>query len=686
MTELDFLGHTLSENGIEPNFCKIEAIIEMPNPSNVKELQRFLGMINYLGKFIPNLSDETAPLRKLLEKNVQWTFDKPQIDAVEKLKHLVTSSPVLKYFDPNKPSKVSSDASKVGLGAVLEQQHPTGWHPIAFASRSLNPSEQNYCPLERETLSIVFACERFRDYVYGQHFEVCNDHQPLKPIFNNPIGKAPARIQRFMLRLQRYDFKLHYVKGKKMFVTDTLSRAALEDDDSEIPEDELNVYVNSVIKYMPISETRLREFRRETSADTSLRALAKQIKNGWPDHRDDVDHSIRPYFNFSHDLSLNNGMILKCNRIVVPASMQKDMVKVLHTGHPGISKIKSRARSSVYWPGIDSQLEDLVNACSLCQEERHKQPKEPLLPHDIPSRPWEKVGTDLFHLFNKSYVLVVDYNSKYFDLSQLPDAESRTVTEHTKAIFSRYGIPKEIISDNSPEFRGSAYKKFCKSWDIYHNPSSPEYPQSNGLVERTIQTVKRTIRKTVKSGEDVQLALLALKTTPLVGLKSPASMFFNRSPRTLLPSITDKCPSPSKPSKRSNPPTVASGNSQSSGKELPELRPGDKVRLRDGKTWSRKGRVVRKADQPRSYLVKSNGNILRRNRRHLLKTTERFDSDSDSSSSLISASKTQTRISDDLPPTASDDITSEDEVIGDKPYTTRSGRESNKPDRLTYSK
>ena len=190
----------------------------------------------------------------------------------------------------------------------------------------------------------------------------------------------------------------------------------------------------------------------------------------------------------------------------------------------------------------------------------------------------------------------------------------------------------------------------------------------------------------MKSGEDVQLALLALKATPLVGLKSPASMFFNRSPRTLLPSITDECPSPSKPSKRSNPPTVASGNSPSSGKELPELRPGDKVRLRDGKTWSRKGHVVRKADQPRSYLVKSNGNILRRNRRHLLKTSERFDSDSDSSSSLISTSKAPSRVSDDLPPTASDDITSEDKVIGDKPYITRSGRESNKPDRLTYSK
>ena len=132
-----------------------------------------------------------------------------------------------------------------------------------------------------------------------------------------------------------------------MFVTNTLSRAALEDDDLETPGDELNVYVNSVIKYMPIRDSIPRISTRNISRP-SLRALAKQIKNGWPDHHDDVDHSIRPYFNFRHELSLNNGMILKCNRIVVPASMQKDMVKVLHTGHPGISKIKSRARSSVY--------------------------------------------------------------------------------------------------------------------------------------------------------------------------------------------------------------------------------------------------------------------------------------------------------------------------------------------------
>lgn len=123
-------------------------------------------MNTYLGKFIPRLSDENAPLRTLLEKDVLWTFDKPQHEAVKKLKTLITSSPVLKYYNPNHPTRVSSDASQEGLGAVLEQQNDNQWHPIAFASRSLTPAERNYCPLERETLSIVFACEKFREYIY----------------------------------------------------------------------------------------------------------------------------------------------------------------------------------------------------------------------------------------------------------------------------------------------------------------------------------------------------------------------------------------------------------------------------------------------------------------------------------------------------------------------------------------
>ena len=152
MKELVFLGHNISHRGVEADTQKIAPISDMPNSTNKKELQRFLGMVNYLGKFIPNLSNETSPLRQLLAKDVMWSFNQPQIDAVNRLKQLVTETPVLKFYNPNLDIKIFSDASRAGLGAVIEQKHDDDWHPVVFASRSLQSSERNNSQLENDTL------------------------------------------------------------------------------------------------------------------------------------------------------------------------------------------------------------------------------------------------------------------------------------------------------------------------------------------------------------------------------------------------------------------------------------------------------------------------------------------------------------------------------------------------------
>ncbi|MEN8447427.1 MAG: RNase H-like domain-containing protein [Cyanobacteria bacterium J06555_13] len=201
--ETTFLGHKLSKNGIEADPRKIEAIVNMPPPKDKKDLQRFLGMVTNLGKFITNLSDLTAPLRSLLEKDAIWSYTPQHDKAVKLLKNVVTSSPVLKFYNPDLPTRLSADASSYGLGALLEQQHQLEWHPVAYASRSLTSAERNYCQLEKETLSIVFGCEKFKEYLHGRDFEVHNDHQPLKSIFTKPLNKSPPRIQRFLLRLQQ---------------------------------------------------------------------------------------------------------------------------------------------------------------------------------------------------------------------------------------------------------------------------------------------------------------------------------------------------------------------------------------------------------------------------------------------------------------------------------------------------
>ena len=203
-----------------PDEKKTEVIKNMPYPTNVKELQRFLGMVNYLRKFIPNLN-----LRKLLEKDIKWCFDNIHIKEIDTLKSLIIKPSILKFYNPNLSTKILCDASQKELGVVLEQQHENIWHPIGYASRTLTSTEQNYCYLS----SIVFACQKFHNLIYRKKFYVFNDHLSLKSIFNKSILKAPPRIQIFLLCLQRYDFEMHYIQGKLLTIADTLSRASLKD-------------------------------------------------------------------------------------------------------------------------------------------------------------------------------------------------------------------------------------------------------------------------------------------------------------------------------------------------------------------------------------------------------------------------------------------------------------------------
>ena len=269
-TEVTFLGHLITDKGVEADPSKVEAIKDMPNPTMKKELQRFHGMITYLGKFISNLADHTESLRKLLEKEILWSFDQPQKEAV-KLKEMITTSPVLRFYDTTLPTRVSSDASITGLGAVLEQKYENNWYPVAYGSRSLGKSEQNYCQIEREILSIVYVTQKFHNYVYGTKFQV-----------KKSITKAPPKIQRFLLRLMRYDFEMYYVPGSELEVADTLSRASLSDDEPEIPSKEMNCYKHMIANEYSISESLRKKIVTETSNDATLKLLKNYIMNGWP--------------------------------------------------------------------------------------------------------------------------------------------------------------------------------------------------------------------------------------------------------------------------------------------------------------------------------------------------------------------------------------------------------------------
>ena len=235
--------------------------------------------------------------------------------------------------------------------------------------------------------------------------------------------------------------------------------------------------------------------------------------------RQDVDPAVRPYNSFRDEITLYEDVLLKCDRIIVPSSLRDEMRQKIHHCHLGIEKGKARARSTLYWPGMISEIVDIVSKCDACVENRNHQPSEKLIPHEVPSTPWEKMGTDLFQLKNKDYLIVVDYTSKYFEVSALPNTLASTVVQHTKCIFARFGIPKTVVSDNGPQYSSHQYTTFSKEWGFPHDTSSPRYPKSNGFVERAIQTVKKTIKRLLKVA--MTLALHYLHYVQLLELTIP---------------------------------------------------------------------------------------------------------------------------------------------------------------------
>ena len=598
----------------------------MPYPSSRKDLERFLGMINYLGKFIQNLSDITAPLRELLKQDNEWVWLEHHQRAVDELKNLITSAPVLAFYDVSQPVKVSVDASQEGLGAVLIQNE----RPVAYASRSLTDCEKRYAQIEKEMLAVVFGVEHFHYYVYGRQVTVESDHKPLEAIVKKPLSSSPPRLQRMLLRLMKYNILLEYKPGKQMFIPDTLSRASLPM--SSPSSDDWDAQVHLIVKSLPVSDEYMNNFQKATANDATLTLLKQHILKGWPNKRAEIPPEIRPYSGFKEELSESEGILFKGERIIVPKQMQKDMLQRIHQGHLGRDKCLTTAKEVLFWPGMSKQIIDMVSRCETCNEYQKSQQKEPMIGHDVPILPWEKVGTDIFQFDGKNYLLIVDYYSRYFEINLLPTLKALDVIIHMKSQFARHGIPREVISDNGPQFCCEEFFNFSKRWGFKHITSSPTYPQSNGMAERAIQTVKTFLNKAKASGQDPYIALLQYRNAPCSDGPSPAQLLMGRRLRSNLPT-TYAYLKPQIPNHKEMTNTWQKRkhnqsryyNKTAKQNDRPQFQPGNHVYMqkKPGNSW-KPAVVISEASTPRSYLVKTpDGGTFRRNRKLLRKTFSR---------------------------------------------------------------
>ena len=515
------------------------------------------------------------------------------------------------------------------MGATLLQEG----QPVAFASRALTETETRYAQIEKELLAVVFGLEKFHQMTYGRPVHVQSDHKPLETILKKELHKAPIRLQRMMLRINKYNIDLKYYPGRKMYIADTLSRAFLRTEKSEQAfSDFENV---NMVNHVPVSADRMKEIKKETEKDETLQILAKTIKEGWPNKYSTVEKSIRKYFHIRDELVVESGLIYKGTRVIIPETLREDMKQRIHSSHLGQQACLRRARECIYWPNMNNDIIVFVAKCSVCRKYDFKQGKETLKPHKIPERPWEKVGVDLFSLNDKNYLITVDYLSGFFEIDYLPDTKSITVVNKLKHQFARYGIPDVCFSDNGPQFTGEPFKTFTESWAFEHKTSSPSYAQSNGKVENAVKSAKRLMKKAKESKSDPYLALLDYRNTTTQGMSSsPAQRLLNRRTKTLLPTnnrlLKPKCVNLKQAREElKNNKSHQETYYNKTSKDLPPLKVGDVVRIQPKETFGGKSvwekGIVKSKQGLRSYEVDTRYGTFRRNRKHLRKTRENPD-------------------------------------------------------------
>ncbi|UYV66132.1 K02A2.6-like, partial [Cordylochernes scorpioides] len=532
--EIEYLGHLVTEEGIRPLDHKVQAIQKAKTPTNISELRSFLGLVNFYGKFIPNLPELLKPFHELLHKKRPWVWTKECGEAIDKCKNSITSERVLVPYDATLPLCLATDASQIGVGAVLSHIIEGQERPIMFASRTLSVAEQNYSQIEKEALAIIYGVTKFHQFIYGRKFILITDHKPLVTILGSRSGiptLSTSRLQRWALILSAYTYDIKFRRTQDHGNADLLSRFPVGCE--EIPRLN-NVYALSYVEELPITAE---EIATDTEKDEVLSLAKFYTQQGWPEKV--ADH-LRPYFQRKLELTVDGECLVWGMRVVIPPSLRIKMLNCLHETHSGMNKMKAVARSHFWWPNLDTQIEFLVNKCRSCQQSQDGPNKGKWQPWRWSTRPWQRIHIDFANKENINLLIVVDSHSKWIEAIPMRETTTRKTIEQLRRLFSSYGLPEELVSDNGPQFTGSEMKGFLEGNGIKQTLIPAYHPQSNGLAERAVRTIKTALDKNKRKIGDTHTiqdtlskVLLAYRSTPHVTTgKTPSELFIGRALRT----------------------------------------------------------------------------------------------------------------------------------------------------------
>lgn len=518
--------------------------------------------MTFLSRFLPNLTTTTFPLRDLLKKNVAFDWSDRHRQAFAKLKEQVSETKALGYFDIKDRTRVVTDASGVGLGAVLIQFNAENVpRVIYYASKSLSDCEKRFSTTEKEALALVWGVERFKMYLLGVEFELETDHQPLVTIFGKH-SKPCARIERWVLRLMAFRFKVVYRRGKTN-LADALSRLSHDVSDRAFPEDH-PIFIRAIsetLSHLSMSdetdtfdedvEASVRAIHESAALDVHEIEAASEVDDEMQKLKLAIDtdawsdDSMRLYAPFRAEFGYTGSLVVRQSNLVIPKCYRQRMLDLAHEGHPGQSAMKSRLRSCCWWPKMDGDVISYVAKCKGCQWTSMPDRPVQFKPRPMPSKPWQDLALDYLGPLptGESLLVVVDYYSRYMEVKVVKNQQAATTRSCLDEIFTRLGYPYTLQFDNARQLVSMEVTEYCKANGIAWVNTTPYWPQANGEVERQNRTLMKRLRIGHNSHGDWKLELRNFLqmyyTTPHAVTGKPPTELMGRLIRSKLPNLSD---------------------------------------------------------------------------------------------------------------------------------------------------
>ncbi|CAH8520976.1 unnamed protein product [Schistosoma guineensis] len=477
VSSFECLGYLVDGNGFRPDMKRLAPLTNAPSPKNLTELRSLVGALQYYSRFIPNFSCRANCLFNILTSN-SFKWSEEQESCLRSLLKFLQSDAVLRTYSPNVHSVLITDASPVGIGAVLEQEG----RPVICVSRKLTVTEQGYSQTQREALAVFWAVKRLHKYLFGKKFTIVTDHEALKFIYHP--GKSLARssaamVQRWSIALSAYDYTVQHRSAKQIQHVDYISRQSLQDKP-------INTSDCLLVQPLPVRRSDLiRETRRYFGC------ILSAIRKGW---NANLKRRFPIYFSKRDELSTTpDGILCLNDRVVIPPSLRKSVLEDLHSGHLGVEKMKSLARLTCWWPEINADICRTANNCEKCHQLKNHPSK--WVPWPVSSEAWQRIHADYCGPFlGKYYALVViDSFSKWPEVFFTTSPNSDFTIQALRKVFSREGVPLVLVTDNGSHFAADAVTTWLNGIGCKHLFTAPRHPCSNGQAENFVRTLKTAI-------------------------------------------------------------------------------------------------------------------------------------------------------------------------------------------------